>query len=53
MAATRRIRAEVEAELTATLGPDRASVLHDAAVAALKWAGGGDGMRTRQVPEPT
>jgi DNA-binding MarR family transcriptional regulator len=53
VAATRRIRAEIEAELSATLGPDRASVLHDAALAALEWAGGGDSMRARQVPEPT
>jgi DNA-binding MarR family transcriptional regulator len=53
VAATRRIRAEIEAELSATLGPDRACVLHDAALAALEWAGGGDSMRARQVPEPT
>lgn len=52
VATTRRIRAEVEAELTATLGADHAAALHDAALAALEWAGGGDSMRSRQVPEP-
>jgi DNA-binding MarR family transcriptional regulator len=50
---TRRIRAEVESELTATLGTDRAAALHDAAVAAVEWAGGGDPMRARRVPPPS
>ena len=50
---TRRIRDDVQSELTAALGADRAAALHDAAVAALEWAGGGDAMRSRQVPEPT
>ena len=53
VAATRRIRVEVEAELAATLGADRAAALHDAALAAVEWAGGGDSMRSRRVPEPT
>ena len=47
---TRRIRAEVEAELRATLGADRADALHAAATAALEWAGGGDAVRQRRVP---
>ena len=50
---TRRIRAEVEAELTAVLGADQAAALHTAATAALEWAGGGDAMRSRRVPPPS
>jgi DNA-binding MarR family transcriptional regulator len=52
VATTRRVRAEIEAELTATLGRDRAAALHDAALAALEWAGGGDTMRSRRVRPP-
>jgi DNA-binding MarR family transcriptional regulator len=50
--ATRRIRDEVASELAAVLGPERAAGLHDAAVAALEWAGGGDAVRGRRVPMP-
>ncbi|OJY48206.1 MarR family winged helix-turn-helix transcriptional regulator [Pseudonocardia sp. 73-21] len=51
--ATRRIRDEVQSELAAVLGEERTAALHETALAALEWAGGGDTMRTRQVPEST
>lgn len=53
MTATRRIRDEVQSELAAVLGEERTAALHETALAALEWAGGGDTMRTRQVPEST
>jgi DNA-binding MarR family transcriptional regulator len=49
---TRRLRAEVEAELVEVLGPDRAAALHGAALAALEWAGGAAAVRERRVPGP-
>ena len=52
VATTRRIRADVEAELARALGAERAAALHDAALAALEWAGGGDAVRARRVLPP-
>lgn len=49
---TRRIRAEVEAELTAVLGAGRTADLHELALATLEWAGGAAAVRERRVPEP-
>ena len=50
---TRRMRAEVEAELAASLGHARTAALQEAAAAALEWAGGGEAARARRVPEPS
>jgi DNA-binding MarR family transcriptional regulator len=47
--ASRRIRADVEAELAEVLDVE---ALRTATLAALEWAGGGDALRNRRVPEP-
>lgn len=52
VAETRKIRAEIEAELSAALGPRRTAALKAAAIDALTWAGGLDAVRGRRVPEP-
>jgi DNA-binding MarR family transcriptional regulator len=53
VAATRRIRDDIQRELGAVLGEERAAALHESALAALEWAGGGGPMRARQVRQPT
>jgi len=50
--ATRRIRAEIEAELAAVLTPSGAAALHHGALAVLDWAGAGSAVRDRRVREP-
>lgn len=50
--ATRAVRAEVAAELSAALGADRAAALRAVAAEALEWAGGTSAVRERRVPEP-
>ena len=50
---TRRIRADVEAELKAALGAGPATQLRAGALAALDWAGGGDAVRGRRVRPPS
>ncbi|GAA1847560.1 hypothetical protein GCM10009836_29000 [Pseudonocardia ailaonensis] len=49
---SRSIRAEITAELTAHLGEDATERLRAAALAALDWAGGGEGLRGRRVRPP-
>ncbi len=50
---TRRIRAEVGAELATALGATTTAALHEAAEAALAWAGGADAAQARRVVQPT
>jgi len=49
---TRAVRAAMERELAAALGPDRAEELRRAALDALEWSGGAAAVRGRRVREP-
>ena len=49
---TRRIRADIAAELATALGARRAAALRTAALDALTWAGGLEAVLARRVPEP-
>ncbi|RTL67748.1 MAG: MarR family transcriptional regulator [Pseudonocardiaceae bacterium] len=53
VACSRRIRAEIDAELAATLGDEAAEQLRAGATAVLEWAGGGDAARSRRVRPPS
>jgi DNA-binding MarR family transcriptional regulator len=52
VAASRRVRAEIDGELAGLLGGPEADALRAGALAVLEWAGGGEGMRGRRVRQP-